>query len=286
MGDTFISSGWVDEVLHWAERALAFLDAEADPEAHAHAHFLLGVGRLRRGGRYLEQAEADLVESVRIARDHSVVELEMAQFELANARAERGDLAGAIALYAQTAELARRAGDPNQRVLALNNLAYHKMLIGETVAAAERIGEALQLADAYGLALSREYLYSTRGEIALAEARWDEAAHWIARSEAAAREHNNPAHVAKCRANLARAARGRGDLDTALILMEEAAEMAAPLIARFAQAQIDLWLAEIYLARGERSAAAEVLARAEARLKDSHYEGLLEAARQRRAELH
>lgn len=285
MGDTFISSGWVDEVLDWAQRALTFLDPEADPAAHAHAHFLLGVGQLRRGGRDLEQAEADLVESVRIARDHSVAELQMAQFELANARAERGDLAGAIELYAQTADLAQAAGDPNQRVLALNNLAYHKMLIGETAAAGEHIDEALQLAETYGLSLPCEYLYSTRGEICLAEGQWDEAERWIDLSEAAAREHSNAAHIAKCRANLARVAQGRGDLDTALILLEEAAEIAAPLTARFMQAQIDLWLAGVYVARGERGAALSALARAEARLKDSHYQGLQKAAAELRAAL-
>ncbi len=285
MGDTYISSGWVDEVLHWAEQALRFLDAEADPAAHAHAHFLLGVGQLRRGGPYLEQAEADLVESVRIAQQHSVAELEMAQFELANARAERGDLAGAIELYAQTAELARQVGDPNRRVLALNNLAYHTMLLGNTADAGAHIDEALQLADTYGLTLAREYLYSTRGEIFIAESRWDDAERWINLSLADAGEHNNAAHAAKCRANLARIAQGRGDLDTALILLEEAAEMAAPLTARFMQAQIDLWLVEVYAARAERAAAADALARAEARLNGSHYQGLIEAARQLRARL-
>jgi DNA-binding SARP family transcriptional activator/tetratricopeptide (TPR) repeat protein len=285
MGESFISSGWADEVLHWAEQALRYLEAEGDPAAHVRAHFLLGVGQLRRGGRYLEQAEADLVESVRIAQQDSVNDWPMAQFELANARAERGDLRGAVELYAQTADLAEQAGDPNQRVLALNNLAYHLMLLGEMAEAETRSDEAVRLADAFGLTLSREYLYSTRGEICLAEGQWHEAERWIEMSLAASKEHNNVAHVAKCRANMARAARGRGDLDTALILMEEAAEVAAPVTARFMQAQIDLWLSEIYLARGERTAASQVLARGEERLKDSHYQGLLESARRLREAL-
>ena len=225
------------------------------------------------------------MESVRIAQQHSVAELEMAQFELANARAERGDLPGAIALYAQTAELAQQAGDPNRRALALNNLAYHQMLLGQTAEAGAAIDEALQLAETYGLTLAREYLYSTRGEVYLAEGRWDEAERWINLSQAAAREHNNVAHEAKCRANLGRVAQGRGDLDTALILLEEAAEMAAPLIARFMQAQIDLWLVEVYRARGERNAAAAALIRAEARLAGSHYQGLQDAAARLRAAL-
>jgi DNA-binding SARP family transcriptional activator len=283
MGDTYVPSGWVDEVLHWAERSLRFLDADRDPAAHAHAHFLLGVGRLRRGGASLEQAERDLAESVRIAQAHGIADLGMAQFELANARAERGDLAGAVALYAETVAVAAKAGDPIRQVFALNNLAYHEMLLGQVAAAGERIDAAIQLAEAFGLVFSREYLFSTRGEIYLAEGRWDEAEQWIEKSLAEAREHNNLAHVAKCHANLARIAQGRGDLDSALILLEEAEEIAARLTARFMQAQIDLWLVEIYRARGERSAAAGALARAERRLAGSHYGGLLEWARELRA---
>ena len=132
MGYTYLPVGWVDEVEAWAERSLRYLDAEADPAAHATAHFLLGAGRLRAGGSALEEAEAELQEAVRLAELHGVRDVAMvARFELGNARAERGDLAGAIAMYSESAALAAGAGDPNQQVLALNNLAYHTMLLGD-----------------------------------------------------------------------------------------------------------------------------------------------------------
>ena len=131
--------------------------------------------------------------------------------------------------------------------------------------------------------MPREYLLSTRGEIELAEGQWAEAEEWVNASLAEARKHNNVAHIAKCLANLALAARGRGDLGTALMLLEEAAELAAPLTARYMQVQIQLWLAETYLARGERAAAAEALGRAETRLAGSHYDGLIQRSNALRA---
>jgi ATP/maltotriose-dependent transcriptional regulator MalT len=104
-------------------------------------------------------------------------------------------------------------------------------------------------------------------------------------SLAEARQHNNVAHAAKCLANLALAARGRGDLDAALALVEEAAELAAPLTARYMQTQIDLWLTEVYLARDEPVAAGEALARADRRLAGSHYGGLMQRSRALRSAL-
>lgn len=286
MGVTYLGAGWIDEVRRWTELSLRYLDPETDVWGHAYAHFLLGAGRLRAGGSALEAAEADLAEAVRLAELHGVQEVAMvARFELGNALAERGDLPGAIALYEQTAGLARVARDPNQQLLALNNLAYHTMLAGDTAAALRSIDEALALADQYGLGMAREYLLSTRGEIELADGRWTEAEEFFNASQVEAQGHNNVAHIAKCRANLGLVARGRGDLDSALILLEEAAELAAPLTARYMQAQIDLWLTEVYLDRGERAAAAGTLGRAEARLAGSHYRRLIELSRKLRAAL-
>jgi hypothetical protein len=80
------------------------------------------------------------------------------------------------------------------------------------------------------------------------------------------------------------AARGRGDLDSALILLEAAHESVSTMLAPHLQTQVDLWLAETFLRRGERAAFEEALARAEKRLKGSGREQLREwAARLRGA---
>lgn len=286
MAYTYLPPGWPDEVKRWAECSLDHLDADADPAAHANAHFLLGAGGLSAGGSALEKAEAELAEAVRLAEEHDVRDVAMvARFELGNARAERGDLPGAIEMYLQSAALARREREPNQQMLALNNLAYHTMLLGEIEQARRYIEEATALAEQYGLGLSREYLLSTRGEIELAAGNWAEAEECIAASFVEARSHNNVAHMAKCKANLAHAARGRGDLDAALILLEEAAELAAPLPARYLKVQLDLWLAEVHLARGEKTAASEALAQGEARLAGSHYRRLIARSHELREDL-
>jgi tetratricopeptide (TPR) repeat protein len=122
-------------------------------------------------------------------------------------------------------------------------------------AAHEHIAAGLALAEARGLRLPLQYLYSTRGEIALAEQQWGEAESWFTRGLAISERMGDARQIANYRANLALAARGRGDLDGALMLFEAARDRAAPLDAAHLQTQIDLWLAELHFERGERTAA-------------------------------
>ncbi len=86
-------------------------------------------------------------------------------------------------------------------------------------------------------------------------------------------------------ANLGLAARGRGDLDGALGLFEEASKLAGTLAAPHRQIQIDFWLTELYRERGERVAAKEALARAEARLASGQRKGLIEWAQRLRKQM-
>ena len=113
------------------------------------------------------------------------------RFELGNLHAERGDLAGALALYEGVIGLARVAGDPNQEVLAHNNAAYHAMLAGDLAAAHRHLDAALAQTESLDLRLPRQYLLSTRGEIALAERLWDEAETWFRQGLAEAQNQGN-----------------------------------------------------------------------------------------------
>lgn len=282
----YLPIGQPDEVVRWARRGLEVLDAQVDPAAHARAHFLLGAGRLRAGGDALVEAEGHLAEANRLAEEHGLLDVAMVgRFELGNLHAERGDLAGALALYEGVIGLARVAGDPNQEVLAHNNAAYHAMLAGDLTAAHRHLDAALAQTESLDLRLARQYLLSTRGEIALAERLWDEAETWFRQGLAEAQNQGNGEQVAKYHANLALAARGRGDLDAALILLEEAQQAAAPLTARYVQAQIALWLTELHLARGERLVAAEALGRAEDYLAGGQYGNLNAWAQRLRTQL-
>lgn len=281
-----LPAGRADDTVRWARRSLEYLDTGADRAGLAQAYYLLGAGRLRAGGAALIEAEGHLTEAARLAEASGARSTaSISRFELGNVLAERGDLAAAIHVYEESVALAADAGEPNQQVLSHNNAAYHAMLAGDLPRAHMHMAAALELADRLDLYLPRQYLYSTRGEIALAEAQWDEAEAWFRRSLAAAESSGNVEQQAKGRANLALAARGRGDLATALRLLEEAATLAAPLTAAFMQTQIDLWLAETRLAAGARASAREALERAETRLAGGAYRRLAEWAARVRAAL-
>ncbi len=268
LAETFIPSGRADEIALWVARGLTYLDASADPEAHALAHFLMGVGRLVSEQSF-EEAEADLNEAARLATENSLLGMAArSRFELGNLRALRGDLPSAIQAFEQSITLAHRAGEQVQEVLGHNNAAYHALLAGDLRSAHEHWDAGYALTEAGGLRLPLQYLYSTRGEIALAEGQWDEAETWFKRGLAEAERNGNAKQAANYQANLGLAARGRGDLDGALMLLDAAREQAEVLIAPHLQTQIDLWLTELYFERGERAAADESLSRAEARLTD------------------
>jgi DNA-binding SARP family transcriptional activator/uncharacterized protein HemY len=258
--DTHLRAGHFDEVVRWAEKGFIYINADSDPSARAFAEHLLGAAMLH-AKRSMAEAEKHLLEAARLATENNLPEVATrSRFGLGNLLAQRGDLAGALRTYLEVIPLAQTAGDQFHEVLAHNNAAYHALLLGDRATAHEHIEMGLALAEARALYVPRQWLYSTRGEIALAEQQWAEAEDWFKRGRAEAEKHDNPEMAATYRANLGLAARGRGDLDSALMLLETARQMApAPHL----QTQIDLWLTELYLERGERTAADEALTRAE-----------------------
>jgi tetratricopeptide (TPR) repeat protein len=272
-------------VIEWAERALRSSGAEFHPQILAQAHYLLGAGHML-AGHPLVKVEDHLVQAASLAADNNLPEVSASsQFELGNLLAQRGDLANALKAFERTIALAQAAGARFLEIVGHNNLAYHAHLMGDLTMARQHIQVALSLADMDSIFLPRQYLYSTRGEIALAEGELDEAERWFRRALAEADRHGNRLQAANIRANLGLVARARGDLDEALVELEAARRAAADVTARHLQIQIDLWLAELYLQRGEQTASREALARAEERLAGSERRGLETWAAQVRAAL-
>ena len=121
----------------------------------------------------------------------------------------------------------------------------------------------------------------------MAEGHLDEAETWFTRGLREAERQANNLQVANIRANLGLVAREQGDLDRALMLLETACTTVSAISAppQHLQIQIDLWLTELYLRRGERAAAGEALRRAEAHMVEGERQGLQKWAQKLRAKV-
>ncbi len=283
LASTYVPAGSAADVTDWVNRGVETLDAQADPASHALAHFLIGAALLVTE-QPLEAAETHLAESIQLATENNLKDMAArARFEMGNLFAQRGDLPSALREYRESITLAQAAGDPFQEVLGHNNLAYHALLADDLATAHEQIEIGLSMAETGELRLPLQYVYSTRGELALADSQWDDAEIWFNRALAEAEHNGNLKQMANLRANLGLALRGRGDLDGAVMMLESARETTESATWPHLQSQIDLWLTELYLERGERVAAGEALDRAEARLSGAKRERLEAWAQRLRA---
>ena len=282
--DTYLPIGRSDLAADLAARSLTYLDSVDNPEAHALAHFVLGAARVESEDTP-DDAEAHLLEAHRLATEHHLPGMAARSlFTLGNLRAMRGDHAGAVTAFQAGLGLAQAAGDPFQEVLGYNNAAYNTLLQGDLPAAQELIATGLALAERRALRLPLQYLYSTQGEVALAQGAAADATAWFQRGLAEATAQGNTRQAANYHANLGLAARAAGDPATARIELETAYAAAAPLTAPYLQTQIDLWLTDFYHATGDPAAAATALTRAEAHLARGAGAGLqADAARLRAA---
>lgn len=275
-------SGRFDETLRWASEASNYLGADSAPRLYVRQEFLLGAGTLQGGGA-LDEAETHLQRAIQLASEHQLSDMaSQSRFELGNLFAQRGELEKALQAYQDSIDTAERLGDQMQEILSHNNYAYHAMLLGRLDEAHLHIDAALTLVDANAIVVPRQYLYSTRGEIALAEAQWEVAELWFQRAITEAERTGNAVQAANSRANMGLAAQGRGDLDTALFLLESAWRAVDALQAPFLQTQIDLWLTNLHLRRGERVAAEQTLRRAEDLMQGRGYDRLKTLAEQAR----
>ena len=280
LAETFFAAGRFGEGQTWIEKGLIDLRKTEDVESHTLAHLLLG------STREPVEAEKHLREASRHASESDLFEIgARSSFFLGNLLAERGELEAALSAYRRAMEFAEKAGDEFQQTLALNNLAYHSLLAGDLPSAHQYIEAGLALAEQRALRVPFQHLYSTRGEIALAEEKWSDAEDWFKRGMGEAERNGNAREIINARANLGLAAQGKGSADVAVMLLESARESATPLEDRHLQIKIGLELAELYLRRGERKAAREALRRAETLLQERPRRLLEEWARRLRKEL-
>ena len=260
-----LANGRSDLVTYWVEKGRPLLNNQSDYGAHSLAHFLMAAG-MSQGGGDLLVAEKHLAKAARIAQqnDHPAMAAH-AQFEMGNLLAQTGNLDSAMKAYREALSYAEVAGDMMQVILAHNNLAYHALLAGMTQCAREHITIAINQAEVSAIQMPRQYLYSTRGEIAMADQEWDEADVWFRKGILVAQKAGNKTQEANYLANMALVAEGRADYDTALIQFENATTKLSNIAAPYLSIQIDLWICELHLKRGELYASAQILDRIEKR---------------------
>ena len=129
-------------------------------------------------------------------------------------------------------------------ILACNNLAYHLHLQGDP-AAVDYAERGLLLAQEKGALSALPYLYSTRGEIALAHHALDEAEGFFREGLVLAEQFAAAERVAGLTANLGLVAKARGAVEQARHLLLTALAQVETLKIRFMAAQIALWVAPL-----------------------------------------
>lgn len=241
------------------------LSGGTEPFIAASAHILIGTAARVRGD--FAAAQRHINACLELATKHNLPEVQMyAAIGLSNLRAEQGDQVGAYAAAQQIIGLAQQVGYSFYEAIGRNSAAYRATLLGDFAAAHAHIHAGLELLDARGLEMPRQWLYSTRGELALAEANWEEAEPWLERARIEAVRQNNAEQVTMIEANLGRVAAGRGDLPRAEELLTRSWEASVANTGRFQAAQIGRWLADVLSRQGDHARAHSIREAATAHL--------------------
>ncbi|MFN8446045.1 MAG: BTAD domain-containing putative transcriptional regulator [Caldilineaceae bacterium] len=286
LAGSYISEQDGAQVLYWTRRVLPDLETVDDPELQASAHYLMGTAKFRNGYS-MSEAAAHYAEATRLSKEkqfESEIEL-MSWFEWGNLHLHQGDYALAVEKFQKARQLAHSGRSILFEALSLNNLAYANLLKGDLEAAKAAIQTGIAHAERYALLAPRQYLFSTSGEIALAQGRISAAEESFQQALAYAEKYANPTFAANVHAHLGRTALAKGDWNTAFTQFTTAQAALQGDATHHLQGQIALWLTELHLQRGETEAAQASLQTAETIATKGQYAGLLEQAAHLRVKL-
>lgn len=275
-----------DEILALAEE----INSTNRPEYAANATYLCGVALshsrsdLAGAIAHIQKAEALLDQPGREAQPaEGVVSLHQIKFELGNIFARRGDLPEAIEHYREGLEVTRNLEDDAvvlAHILFLNNLAYHLHLLHDP-AATEYVQQGLALAQEKGILSALPYLWSTQGEIALAQNDLSTAEQYFNEGLSLAQQFSVPERIAGLTANLGLVAQQRGQSRQARDYLSTALAQAEELNLRYLAVQIRLWLVSLL----PPTEAQAYLAPARSIAEQDGYERLLAEAARLEAEI-
>lgn len=168
-------------------------------------------------------------------------------FESGNVAAQLGDLNQALEYYQQSLQVSLEYKDSyslEQAILAYNNLAYHRHLLGEPDAQQDAL-KGLALAQEYGILGMQTYLYSTLGEISLAAGDLEKAETYFQTGLDFAYRYVIAERVAGITANLGLLALKREERELALHYLSTALGQSQSLGAKHLEANIHLWLVPV-----------------------------------------
>jgi tetratricopeptide (TPR) repeat protein len=248
LGESLLLANRTDELLALAEE----ICADTQPESAVNTAYFRGIvlshsrADLNGAVAQIQQAET-LLQQLQPKPAAGVVTLGQTKFELGNILARRGDLTAAIASY--RAGLEATQGMENEHILRNhilfhNNLAYHLHLLADP-AAIDYARRGLALAQEKGVLLLLPYLWSTLGEISLAQNDLAAAEKYFNEGLSLAGQFSIPERIAGLTANLGLVARQRHQSTLAIQLLSEAMAQAEALNLRYLGAQIRLWLAPL-----------------------------------------
>ncbi len=176
------------------------------------------------------------------------------KFELGGIAAQKGDLEKALALYHESLQISSQLQDDfalEQQILALNNIAYHSLLLGRPDAR-QYAARGLSLAQEHGILGLQPFLYSTLGEISMAMGEFDLALQHFNYGLELAREFSFSERVAGLTANLGRLAAIQDQDSLALHHLSSAFGLAESIGTRHLAAQICIWMAPLLPAEEAR----------------------------------
>lgn len=256
--ELLIQSGQVTQAKTAAQHIVERLQVTDIPQLHTRALLVLGSATLRSGAA-LQEARHHFEVARTIADAHQLgAEAAYARFEMGNVTAQAGHLQQALNILA---EAANNTANPDlyMAILIRNNRAYYAILADQLENAQTDLNLAFKMVAEYGLQLPLQYLFSTRGELALAQNQLDEAQEWFTHGLDEAQLNGNVPQVANYLANLSLVARERYDYQMAQNLLDEAEAQLHDLNAPFLRTQLVLWRAELWLHLGDQQQAHTLL---------------------------
>lgn len=264
-----------DDILTWVERARTYLPFDEDPLLPQVLSAYLMGGHLRGTGQSLQAAIAQLREALLTAIRGDMAELLPGiLLELGTVVAYTGESTSAIRCFNELIAIAHTIGDYFHEVLGYHNLAATALEVGDVLMARNAVEEGLKLAHSRAVHLTNQWLYTTRGELAMAEEHWREAETWFARGLAEAKRYDNTVQIAHIEADMGLIATNRGQFDQAITCLERARSHLTRASARYLLITIDLRLAEIDMQQDQLAQAKGALLHAEEQLQGSDYAAL------------